>query len=151
MLLHYFFFIIFLLLIPATGKPSKKNIYVYIFFSFSSKPNKFIEIYFIHLFSSFTHCKTLEFVFSSHHFFFPSVTSLLLQNCSSLNTATLYTSKFQEFNYKLFFLCKNWNKFPEFHKTVMFLSKTGATVQNFFFHLIMDYFSQNFLEHLFSH
>ena len=66
--LRIFFFTPFFFLIPATGKPPKKNIF---FFSFSSKPNKFIKIYFIHFFSSFTHCKTLEKKkFSSHHLFF---------------------------------------------------------------------------------
>ena len=47
-------------------KTIKKKLYIY--FSFSSKSNKFIKIYFI-FFSSFTHCKTLEKI-SSHNFFF---------------------------------------------------------------------------------
>ena len=68
---HQFFF-----LIPATGKPPKENIF---FFSFSSKLNKFIKIYFIHFFSSFTHCKTLENFFSSHHFFFHLILDYLLK------------------------------------------------------------------------
>ena len=72
---NFFFF-----LIPTTGKPPKKNI----FFSISSKPNKFIEIYFIHFFSSFTHCKTLEiFFFSSHHFFFHLILDHFIQNLSN--------------------------------------------------------------------
>ena len=37
---------------------------------FSIKPNKFIKIYFIHFFSSFTHCKTLEKNFFTSFFFF---------------------------------------------------------------------------------
>ena len=48
------FFFIFYFFILATGKPPK----IFFFFSFSNKPNKFIEIYFIHFLSSFTHCKT---------------------------------------------------------------------------------------------
>ena len=54
--IHFFFFFI-----HATGKQTTQKIlyYIYIFFfSISSIPNKFIKIYFIHFFSSFTHCKT---------------------------------------------------------------------------------------------
>ena len=32
----------------------------FFFFSFSSKPNKFLKLYFIYFSSSFTHCKTLK-------------------------------------------------------------------------------------------
>ena len=45
------------------------NIYIYIYISFSSKPNKFIKIYFIPFFSSFTRCKTLENFFLHIIFF----------------------------------------------------------------------------------
>ena len=45
-----------------------KKIFFY-FFYFLVEPNKFIKIYFIIFFSSFTHCKTSKFFFSSHHFF----------------------------------------------------------------------------------
>ena len=55
---HHFFF-----LIPATGKPPKK-IFIY-FFHFPIELNKFIKIYFILFFSSFTHCKTSKKKFFS--------------------------------------------------------------------------------------
>ena len=59
-----FFFIIFLFhFVSPTGRP--KN-YIYNFFSLSSRTNKFIKIYF---FSNFTHCKTLEKIFSTSFFF----------------------------------------------------------------------------------
>ena len=58
---HHFF------LIPATGKPPKKYLFI---FHFPIEPNKFIKIYFFYLFffSSFTHCKTSKKI-SSYHFF----------------------------------------------------------------------------------
>ena len=71
----------------------KKNHQKKIFSHFLVEPNKFIKIYFIHFFSSFTHCKTSEKKFSSHHLFFffsSSVASLLLHNCSSLDHCTSY-------------------------------------------------------------
>ena len=58
----FFFFFSFQLL----ENHSKKNI----FFSFSSKPNKFIKIYFIYFSSSLTHCKTSEKKFFTSIFFF---------------------------------------------------------------------------------
>ena len=55
------------------------------------------------------------------------------QRCSSLNTAIYPIQNFQEFNYKLFFLCKNWNNFQNSTKPNLFMFKTGNAVQKFFF------------------
>ena len=59
----FFFHIIFFSHSSYWKTTKKKH-----FFSFSSKSNKFIKIYFI-FFPSFTHCKTLKKKIS-HHFFF---------------------------------------------------------------------------------
>ena len=66
-----------------------------------------VEIFIYLFFSCFTHCKTPEEkkIFNTFFFISPAA-SLLLLKCSSLNTAIYPIQKFQEFNYKLFFLCK---------------------------------------------
>ena len=88
---HIFFFTHIFFFISATGKPP--NIYIYIYISFSSKPNKFIKIYFIYFSSSFTHCKTLEKFLLIIFFFASPVAPLLLHNCSSLDHYTSYNLK----------------------------------------------------------
>ena len=76
--LSRFFSLFFFIL--ATRKSPTKNI---LFFSFSSKPNKFIKIYLIYFsFSSFTHCKTLEKNFL-HIIFFSFNSGLFAQNFSN--------------------------------------------------------------------
>ena len=69
-LCFFFFFFSFFFLIPATGKPPKKIF----FFSFSSRTkNIFLKyfIYFIIIFSCFTHCKTKKKkIFNTPFFFF---------------------------------------------------------------------------------
>ena len=151
--LHYFFFSSFIFFFHScywkTNYPKKYMLLL--FFSFSSKPNKFIKIYFIHFSSNFTHCKTPEKYFFQHITFFFSfpVASLLLHTCNSLNTAILTLQNFQEFNCKLFFfLYKTWTNFPAFHNKISLCSNWNYCPEFIYFSFNSEPFCPKILEHL---
>ena len=110
--LHIFFSHLFFFSFQLLENHPKKIIC----FSFTSKPNKFIKIYFIHFFSSFTHCKTLEKKkISSHHLFFSLNSGLFAQNFS--NTCSHTKPSFQHFIFSYVLFTKHTNHTT--HKTVL--------------------------------
>ena len=67
----------------------KIHIHIYIFFSFSSLPNKFIKIYFHSFFCSFTPCKNLENNFySPYYYYFFFIMDQFVQNFSTFSSHT---------------------------------------------------------------